>query len=54
MLNRTQEKQSSSTIDKITTHGRLKDETISTAKDVFPEPELPAMAIMEVLAQGGL
>lgn len=38
------------TIDIMTTHGRLREVTISRAKDVFPEPELPAMPIMLVSA----
>ena len=41
------------TIDRITTHGRFKEETISTARLVFPETELPAMPIMLVSAHGG-
>lgn len=38
----------------MTTHGRLRDVIISTAKDVLPLPELPAMPMMLVLAHGGL
>ena len=38
---------------KITTHGRFKDATISTAREVLPEPELPATPIILVFAQGG-
>lgn len=41
------------TIDSITTQGKLSEETISRAKDVFPEPELPAIPIMLVSAHGG-
>ena len=41
------------TMDKMTTHGTFKEETISTANEVFPEPEPPAMPMMLVLAQGG-
>ena len=40
-------------MDKMTTHGRFKEETISTAKEVLPEPELPAMPMMLVFAHGG-
>lgn len=42
------------TMDRMTTHGRFKEETISTAKEVLPDPELPAMPTMLVLAHGGL
>jgi hypothetical protein len=41
------------TIERIITHGRSSDATIFFAKDVFPEPELPAMPIMLVFAHGG-
>jgi len=44
---------SQGTIDRITTQGRFKEETISTAREVFPEPELPAMPMMLVSAHGG-
>ena len=40
-------------MDKMTTHGRFKEVTISTANEVFPEPDPPAMPMMLVLAQGG-
>lgn len=40
-------------MDKITTHGKFSEEMISTAKEVLPEPEPPAMPIMLVSAQGG-
>ncbi|KAL8832302.1 MAG: hypothetical protein Q9191_000356 [Dirinaria sp. TL-2023a] len=33
-------------IESMTTHGKFSDETISRAKDVFPDPELPAMPII--------
>ena len=36
------------TIDSMTTHGKLKEDTISSARDVFPEPELPAMPMILV------
>ena len=42
------------TMDNMTTHGRFSEETISTASDVFPEPELPAIPIILVFAHGGL
>jgi hypothetical protein len=35
------------------THGKFNKETILIAKDVLPEPELPAMPIMLVFAHGG-
>lgn len=38
----------------MTTHGKSSAETIARDKDVFPEPELPAMPIMLVSAHGGL
>jgi hypothetical protein len=41
------------TIDRITTQGRFKEETILTANEVFPEPELPAIPMMLVSAHGG-
>lgn len=41
------------TIDRMTTQGRFKEEMISRAKEVFPEPELPAMPIMLVSVHGG-
>ena len=41
------------TIDRITTHGRSSEETISTARDVLPEPELPAIPMMLVSVHGG-
>ena len=41
------------TIDKIMTHGKFSDCTISIAKDVFPDPELPATPIMLMSAHGG-
>lgn len=40
-------------MDSMATHGKFKEDTISTAKEVFPEPELPATPMMLVLAQGG-
>lgn len=41
------------TIDKMTTHGRFREDTISTASDVLPDPEPPAMPMMLVSAHGG-
>jgi hypothetical protein len=41
------------TIDKITTHGRFKEETISCDKVDFPDPELPATPMIVTSAQGG-
>ena len=35
------------------THGKLNDDTISTAKEVFPLPEDPAIPMMLVFAHGG-
>lgn len=40
-------------IESMTTHGKFSDETISRAKDVFPDPELPAMPIIFVSVHGG-
>jgi hypothetical protein len=42
-----------STMDKMTTHGKLRDATIARANEVFPDPELPAIPIMLVFAHGG-
>ena len=42
-----------STIDRITTQGKLRAATIASARDVFPDPELPATPMMLVLDQGG-
>lgn len=42
------------TTESITTHGKFKDDTISSAKDVFPDPELPAIPIMLVSALSGI
>jgi hypothetical protein len=41
------------TIDRMTTHGRSREDSIFTAKLVFPEPELPAMPTMLLSVQGG-
>jgi hypothetical protein len=41
------------TMERMTTHGKLSLAIIAKASEVFPEPELPAMPIMEVLAHGG-
>jgi hypothetical protein len=41
------------TIERITTHGRLREATIARAREVFPDPELPATPIMLVFAHGG-
>jgi hypothetical protein len=35
------------------TQGKSKDCTISTAKDVLPDPELPATPMMLMSAHGG-
>lgn len=43
----------SSTITRITTHGKFKDLTISIATELLPEPELPAMPIMLKSCHGG-
>lgn len=40
-------------MDMITTQGRLRDEMIALARDVFPLPDDPATPIMLVFAQGG-
>ena len=40
-------------MDKITTHGRFRLATIASAKDVFPEPELPATPIILAFPHGG-
>jgi len=37
----------------MTTHGRFSEATIANAKDVFPEPELPATPIILAFPQGG-
>lgn len=47
------ERKQCQTIDKMTTQGRFKEDTISTAKDVLPEPEEPATPMMLVFAHGG-
>jgi hypothetical protein len=41
------------TMDIITTHGKFNDLTIARARDVFPEPELPATPIILAFPQGG-
>ena len=41
------------TIERITTHGKLRALMMARANDVLPEPELPATPIMLVLAHGG-
>ena len=41
------------TIDRMATQGRFRELTMLWAKVDFPEPELPAMPIMLVFAQGG-
>lgn len=43
----------SHTMDSMTTHGRLSCESIACANELFPDPELPAMPMMLVLAHGG-
>ena len=42
-----------STIDKMATQGKFNELTILWANVDLPEPELPAMPIMLVSAQGG-
>ncbi len=44
----------SHTVERITTHGRSREARIASATDVFPDPELPAMPMMLISAQGGL
>jgi hypothetical protein len=41
------------TIERIMTHGRLKDFTISIVSEVLPEPELPATPTILMSAHGG-
>ena len=41
------------TIDMMTTHGRFSLATIAKAKEVLPDPELPATPIMLALPHGG-
>lgn len=41
------------TIDKMTTQGRFKEETIACDKVDFPDPELPAIPMIVTSAQGG-
>jgi hypothetical protein len=38
---------------RITTHGRFSEATIAIAKEVLPDPELPATPIMLALPHGG-
>jgi hypothetical protein len=38
---------------RITTHGKFREATIAIAKEVLPEPELPATPIMLALPHGG-
>lgn len=40
-------------MDMMTTQGRFRDATIASAKDVFPEPELPATPMMLAFPHGG-
>jgi hypothetical protein len=40
-------------MDKMMTQGKFSDFTISIAKAVLPDPELPAMPIMLISAHGG-
>ena len=53
MRNRIEYDRFSFTIDKMATQGRFSELTILWAKVDLPEPELPAMPIMLVSAQGG-
>jgi hypothetical protein len=41
------------TIDMITTQGRFKEATMASARDVFPDPELPATPMMLASPHGG-
>jgi len=41
------------TIESMTTHGKFRDATMAMAKDVLPDPELPATPMMLALPQGG-
>jgi hypothetical protein len=41
------------TMDKMTTHGKLRDATMARAKEVLPDPELPAIPMIDVFAHGG-
>ena len=41
------------TIDKMTTQGKFNEATIAIARDVLPEPELPATPMMLALPHGG-
>jgi len=41
------------TMDRMTTQGKLSEATIARAREVLPDPELPAMPIMLVFAHGG-
>lgn len=41
------------TIDKMTTQGRFSEATIAIARDVLPEPELPATPMILALPHGG-
>jgi len=41
------------TIERMMTHGRLRDFTISTAREVLPEPLLPATPMMLMSCHGG-
>ena len=40
-------------MERMMTQGRLRDLTISTAREVLPEPELPAIPTMLISAHGG-
>jgi hypothetical protein len=40
-------------MDNIMTHGKFNDCTISIARDVLPDPELPATPMMLMSAHGG-
>jgi hypothetical protein len=41
-------------MDNTTTQGKLNCSLMANAREVFPDPELPAMPIMLVLAHGGV
>lgn len=41
------------TIDKMTTQGKFREATIAMAREVFPEPELPATPMILALPHGG-
>ena len=40
-------------MDMMTTHGRFSEATIASARDVLPDPELPATPTMLAFPHGG-